>query len=117
MLAGPIDNVFGMSVVDYVENRVYFGTAGRARTLWGLDLGPSGAPNLKLSASAWNPKPLGGGTGTAGSLVARNGHGSMSASTPVPPPRCTRCATGTGFLASYNHGDDQLKGFALARPT
>ena len=44
---GLIDNVFGMAVVDYPGNKVYFGTAGSAFTLWGLDMGPSGAPDLK----------------------------------------------------------------------
>jgi outer membrane protein assembly factor BamB len=108
---GPIDNVFGMSVVDYADNRVYFGTAGRARTLWGLDLGPSGAPDLKLSPLAWNPKPLGVGPGTAGSLVARNGHLYVGVDSGAAATLYS-LRIADGFLASYNHMDDQLKGFA-----
>ncbi len=109
---GPIDNVFGMSVVDYADNRVYFGTAGRARTLWGLDLGPSGTPNLKLSSLPWNPKPLGGGPGTTGSLVARNGHALRRRRLRAPPPRSTRCGSATASSRATTHGDDQVKGFA-----
>jgi hypothetical protein len=108
---GLIDNVFGMAVVDYAGNKVYFGTAGSAFTLWGLDMGPSGAPDLKLlPAPAWNPKPLGITGGTTGAPVARNGrlylgtdNGAASAI------RSLRVSDGN--LYSYTHGDGQVKGF------
>jgi outer membrane protein assembly factor BamB len=107
---GLIDNVFGMATVDYTTNRVFFGTAGSAFTLWSLDLGPSGAPDLKLTSVAWNPKPLGITGGTTGSPVLRNGqlylgtdNGAASAI------HSLRISDGT--LYSYTHGDGQVKGF------
>jgi outer membrane protein assembly factor BamB len=108
---GPIDNVYGMAVVDYASNKVYFGTAGSAFTLWGLDMGPSGAPDLKLlPAPAWNPQPLGITGGTTGAPVARNGrlylgtdNGAASA--------IHSLRVSDGNLYSYTHGDGQVKGF------
>jgi outer membrane protein assembly factor BamB len=111
---GPIDDLYGMAVVDYgIPNRVYFGTIGTAHTLWSLDLGPTGAPNLTLSSTValpWNPKPLGPGTGTMGSPVLRNGWlylgtGSGAAS----EVNALRISDGT--LHRYTHGDGQVKGF------
>lgn len=107
---GPIDNVFGMATVDYTTNRVFFGTAGSAFTLWSLDLGPGGAPDLKLTSVAWNPKPLGITGGTTGSPVARNGRlyiGTDSgAASAIHSLRIS-----DGNLYSYTHGDGQVKGF------
>jgi hypothetical protein len=60
-----IRNVYGMAAVDYgATNRVYFGAAGTGSefTLWSLDTGLLNAPNLTLSAQAWNPKSLNSGT-------------------------------------------------------
>jgi outer membrane protein assembly factor BamB len=108
---GPIDNVLGMAVVDYATNKVYFGTNGSAFTLWGLDMGPSGAPDLKLlTTPAWNPKPLGASGGTTGSPVMRNGQLYMGtdngANSQVHSLRAS-----DGLLYSYTHGDGQVKGF------
>jgi hypothetical protein len=108
---GPVNNVYGMPIVDYAANRVYFATTGggAAHTVWALDLGPPGAPNLTLSALPWNPKPL-GGAGTVGSMVLRGGRlylGTDSgAAAQVHSLRLT-----DGDLYSYTHGDGQVKGF------
>jgi outer membrane protein assembly factor BamB len=108
---GPIDNVFGMATVDYAANRVYFGTAGSAFTLWSLDLGPSGALDLKLTPIAWNPKPLGITGGTTGSPVVRNGRLYLGTDAGAASEiHSLRLSDGT--LYSYMHGDGQLKGFA-----
>lgn len=106
---GPMRNVFGMAVVDYAANRVYFGTADSAFTVWALDLGPTGAPNLTLSAPAWNPKPVGGG-GTTGSLVLRGDRLYFGTDTGPSAAVHSLCVT-DGVLYSYTHGDGQVKGF------
>jgi hypothetical protein len=112
---GPIKNVYGMAVVDYAANRVYFGAAGGGLdfTLWSLDLGATNSPDLTLTSALtlpWNPKSLGSGTGTMGSLVLRNGWlylgtGSGAAS----ELHALRISNST--LHSYVHGDGQVKGF------
>jgi hypothetical protein len=106
---GPIDNVLGMAVVDYVLNRVYFGTNGSAFTLWGLDLGPPGTPDLKLAPVAWNPQGLGGG-GTIGAPVMRNGRLYLGTDTGAAAAVFSlRVSDGT--LYGLTHGDGQVKGF------
>jgi outer membrane protein assembly factor BamB len=106
---GPIDNVFGMSVVDYVDNRAYFGTNGGGFTLWGLDLGPAGTPALKLAPLPWNPLPLGGG-GTMGATVLRNGWLYLGTDTGAASTVYSlRVSDGT--LNKLTHGDGQVKGF------
>jgi len=108
---GPIDNVFGMAVVDYAANRVYFGTNGSSFTLWGLDLGPSGAPDLKrFTTPAWNPKPLGTISGTTGSPVMRNGQLYLGTDSGAASAIHSLRAS-DGNLYSYTHGDGQVKGF------
>jgi outer membrane protein assembly factor BamB len=107
---GPIDNVFGMAVVDYARNRVYFGTNAGAFTLWGLDLGPPGTPDLKLASLPWNPQPLGAVLGTSGAPVMRNdrlylGTDSGAASQIHALP------VSSGISYSFVHGDGQVKGF------
>jgi hypothetical protein len=109
---GPISNVFGMAVVDYsLPNRVYFGTAGAAFTLWSLDLGPLGAPNLTLSSMPWNPKPLGVTGGTVGSAVLRNGVLYLGTDTGATAAvQALRISDGV-LRSPYVHGDGQVKGF------
>ncbi len=113
---GNVENVYGMPVVDYTSNRVYFGTTGTnpgGYTLWSLDLGPMGSPDLTLTPPGvlpWNPKPLGSGVGTVGSLVLRNGRlylgtGSGAAS------EMHSLRISDGGLYSYVHGDGQANGF------
>lgn len=103
---GPVENVYGMAVVDYaVPNRVYFATAGAARTLWSLDTGLLGSPNLTLSAPAWNPKPL--SAGANGSPVLRGGRfyiGTIDGSV-----HSLRLADGA--LCDWTLGDGEVKGF------
>jgi Calx-beta domain/PQQ-like domain len=63
-------SVFGMAVVDYPGNRVFFLTNASSATLYGLDLGPLGTPTLTLAAvTGGNPRPF---TGSNGSAVLRN---------------------------------------------
>jgi outer membrane protein assembly factor BamB len=104
-----IDNVFGMAVVDYAKNRVYFGTSAGSFTLWALDLGAP-TPDLTLSSLPWNPQPLGTVLGTAGAPVFRNdrlylGTDSGAASQVHAIP----VSGGTPYGAV--HGDGQVKGF------
>lgn len=113
---GPLGNVFGMAVVDYANNRVYFGTAsgGASHTLWSLDLGPMGAPNLSLTSTAtlpWNPKPLGISSGTQGSPVLRGTQLYLGTDSGAAGAVHSLCLT-DGSVQSYTHGDGQLKGFA-----
>jgi len=109
---GSIANVFGMAVVDYgTPNRVYFGTAGTAFTLWALDLGPSGSPDLSLSSMAWNPKPLGIGSGANGSPVFRGGRLYIGTDSGAAAALHS-LRVSDGNLYSYTHGDGELKGFA-----
>jgi hypothetical protein len=112
---GAVENVFGQPVVDYANNRVYFGTTGvnpTGFTLWSLDLG-SPAPDLTLSTTlAWNPKPLGSLVGSNGSLVSRNGWlylGTGGGGATEGDLNAVRISDGA--LRIYNHGDGQLKGF------
>jgi len=111
---GRVDNVLGMAVVDYAGNRVYFGTTGTGltNTLWSLDLGPMGSPDLTLTgALAWNPKPLGTGTGTVGSPVLRNGRLYLDTGSGATS-ELHSLRISDGYLSSYMHGDGQAKGFA-----
>jgi hypothetical protein len=107
----PIHNVYGMPVVDYGANRVYFATTGGGvdRTVWALDLGPAGAPDLTLSTLPWNPKPL-GVSGTIGSLVLRGGRLYLGTDSGAAA-QVHSLRLSDGFLYSYPHGDGQVKGF------
>jgi outer membrane protein assembly factor BamB len=107
---GPIDNVFGMAVVDYADNKVYFGTNGSALTLWGLDLGPPGTPDLKLAPLPWNPQSLGGSLGTDGAPVMRNGRLYLGTETGAAATVYS-LRVSDGNLYKFTHGDGQVKGF------
>jgi outer membrane protein assembly factor BamB len=107
---GPIDNVFGMAVVDYFDNKVYFGTNGSALTLWGLDLGPAGTPDLKLAPFPWNPQSLGGAVGTIGAPVMRNGRLYLGTEA-GPAATVYSLRVSDGNLYKFTHGDGQVKGF------
>jgi outer membrane protein assembly factor BamB len=104
---GPIRNVAGMAVADYAGNRVYFGAAGGGSefTLWSLDLGPMGSPNLTRSATAWNPKPL--SAGTNGSPVLRGGR--LYVGTIDGKAHSFRLADGA--LSDLDLSDGEPKGF------
>jgi outer membrane protein assembly factor BamB len=103
---GTIENVYGMAVVDYAApNRVYFSTAGAAGSLWSLDLGPMGLPDLTLSAPAWNPKPL--NAAANGSPVVRGGR--LYVGTVDGLVHSMRLADGT--LDDLDLGDGDVKGF------
>lgn len=114
---GLVENVYGMSVVDYTNRRVYVGTTGvdpTGFTLWSLDLG-NPLPDLTLSSTVdvpWNPKPLGTGLGTNGSLVLRNGWLHFGTGTGLSTEgELHAIRLSDGVLRSYTHGDGQLKGF------
>jgi len=107
---GPVDNVLGMAVVDYgVPNRVYFGTTGGTCTLWSLDLGVAGAPDLTMSGLAWSPKPL--GAGTMGSPVSRGGRLYLDVDTGAAASLYALTVADGSLSAPYNHGDGPVKGF------
>lgn len=99
-------NVTGMAVVDYASNRVFFLTTAASGTFFGLDLGPSGAPNLTLATTlpGGNPRTF---TGTNGSAVLRNSHlvWGDNASTVFG----LDLTTGTAY--SVGTGDGAVKGF------
>jgi outer membrane protein assembly factor BamB len=103
---GTIENVYGMAVVDYgAPNRVYFSTAGAAGSLWSLDLGAVGSPDLTLSAPAWTPKPL--NAAANGSPVLRGGR--LYVGTVDGLVHSLRLADGA--LDDLDLGDGEVKGF------
>jgi outer membrane protein assembly factor BamB len=109
---GPIDNVYGMAVVDYsIPNRAYFGTAGTSFTLWSLDLGAPGSPDLTASSLAWAPKPLGVNSGIQGSPVLRGTQ--LYLATDSDPNAAVQSLRITdGFLyPPYLTNDGRVKGF------
>jgi outer membrane protein assembly factor BamB len=67
-------NVMGQAVVDYANNRVFFVTSAQLATLYGLDLGPPGAPNLSLITTLPFSNPLPDAPGSNGSAVLRGNH-------------------------------------------
>jgi hypothetical protein len=112
---GIIENVYGMAVVDYAANRVYFGTTGSGAsfTLWSLTLGPMGTPDLTLTPSGtltWNPAVLGSMTGTSGSPVLRNGHIYLGTGSGASGAMHS-LRISDGVVRSHLHGDGQAKSF------
>jgi outer membrane protein assembly factor BamB len=106
---GSINNVYGMAVVDYAENRAYFATADASFTLWSLDLG-TGSPNLTLTSTTtlpWNPLALGA---TSGAPVLRNGRIYLGTDTGAAATLHS-LRLSDGNLRSYTHGNEQIKGF------
>jgi hypothetical protein len=96
-------DVLGMAAVDYAANRVYFATWSGTNTLFALDLGPPGAPDLTLSPLIPNPTSL--GFGTPGSLVLRNNRVYVGAGSSIFARDLA------GGLYSLLTGDGLVKGF------
>lgn len=107
--SGGMGAVRGMAVVDQPGNRVFFLTGASGGTLWGLDLGPAGAPNLAPSAlPGGNPRSF--SAGSNGSAVLRGGRlylGTVNGNLNVL--RLTDGAT----MSLFGLSDGEVKGFVF----
>jgi outer membrane protein assembly factor BamB len=105
--SGAMGSIKGMAAVDYAANRVHFLTAASGATLWTLDLGPAGAPNLTPPGlPGGNPRSF---SGANGSPVLRNGR--VYFGTVDSLVRVVRLSD--GMAAGYGHGNGEAKGFVF----